>query len=486
MIHRPLAAFGAIAYGVRRVAAAILSLVGLGALAPFVVPALVVVLAVGAVVSASETARILDSRPDVTESTLAAVAAFDGEGSVWFAFDALVDDSSLPTPADLGTFFYLARDPEDRGRGLLVRSPLNDLTFRERVVRGALVEDPELVGRALEQFGGVPAGLDVDGSHYLDELGAGEPGEETVEPSDLRGLDAGSEGLVAGRVVSPATHAACAEASCDGEDARYLYLFADVGGRGAIVLRSPYPPDAVPVRLQGLHLRDAFDLAPVLESAWFAGIDAEVPTDRAFAADREPPITVPASWVPTILLGTLAAVLLGSLLVGYPVFARGGEPSRGRALAPGESVPVLVTGRLDDGRSNVSLDRSPGTVERLPVADVATLLWRYGRLGDATRRDAEERFALESEAADRLVINERDQSALLLVERDAGATVVSGRVYRIGRAAPGLRFRQGRSSAVLTTRTAEDRDRVAAEIAAEIAADPEPGTGSVLGSAPST
>ena len=486
MIHRPLAVLGAIAYGLTRVAAAILSLVGLGALGRFVVPALVVILAVGTVVSARETARILESRPEVTESTLADVAAFDGGGSVWFAFDALVDDSSLPTPADLGTFFYLARDPDDRGRGLLVRSPLNDLTFRERVVRGVLVEDPELVARAIEEFGGVPAGLDVDPSHVLDELGTGEPGEDVVDPADLRGLDAGAEGLVGGRVVSPATHSACADASCDGEDARYLYLFADVGGRRAIVLRSPHPPDAVPVRLEGLHLRDTFDLAPVVESGWFAEIDAEVPTDRAFAADREPPITVPASWVPTIAFGALGAVLLASLLVGYPVFARSADPPRRRALASGESIPVLVTGRLDDGRSTVTLDRSPATVERLPVRDVAMLLWRYGRLGDASRREAEERFALESGTADRLVINERDQSALVLVQPDARATVAAGRVHRVGRAAPGIRFRQGRSAALLTTRTAEDRDRVAAEIAAEVAADAERGPGGVLGSAPST
>ena len=486
MTHRLLAVIGAVAYGVRRVVGAILSLVGLGALARFVVPALVVVLAVAAVASARETTRILESRPTVTDSTLADVAAFDGGGSVWFAFDALVDDSSLPTPADLGTFFYLARDPEDPQRGLLVRSPVNDLSFRERIVRGVLVEDPDLVARALEQFGGVPAGLDVDDTHYLDELGAGEPGEDVVDPSDLRGFDAGMQGMVSGRVVSPATHVGCAEASCDADDARYLYLFADVGGRRAIVLRSPHPPDAIPVRLQGLHLRDSFDLAPVVDSAWFASIDADVPTDRAFAADREPPITVPASWVPTILFGALAAVLLASLLVGYPVFGRAAAPALARTLLPGEAIGVLITGRLDDGRSNVSLDGSPATVERLPAGEVATLLWRYGRLGDASRREAEERFAAESGTEDRLVINERDQSALVLVEPDAGASVAAGRVYRVGRTAPGVRFRQGRSSALLVTRSAEERDRVAAEVAAEITAQGGAGSGGVLGSAAST
>jgi hypothetical protein len=486
MIHRLLAMIGAVAYGVRRVASAVLGLVGLGALARFVVPLLVVVFTIAAVASARETARILDSRPDVTEATLTEVAEFDGEGSVWFAFDALIDDTSLPTPADLGTFFYLARDPEDPDRGLLVRSPLNDLFFRERTVTGVLVEDRELVASALEQFGGLPAGVDVDEARYLDEVDVAEASADAVAPSELGGLAAGAEGIVTGRVVAPSTYLGCAEASCNGDDARYLYLFADVNGGGSIVLRSPHPPDAVPVRLEGLHLRDTFDLAPVLESSWFAELDADVVTDRAFAADREPPITVPASWVPTVIFAILAGVLGVSLLVGYPIFATGPQPRAARVLATGEEVPVLVTGRLADGRSNVTLDRSPATVERLPVGEVAMLMWRYGLLRDASRREAEERFTREAGAAERLVVNERDQSALVLVARDGTASVSAGHVYRVGRSAAGVRFRQGGTSALLTTRSRDDRDRIASEIAAEIAAGDGRAESGVLGSAAST
>ncbi len=130
MIHRLLALLGVIAYAVRRLVASILGMVGLGAVARFVVPALVVAFAALALLTARDTAHILQARPEVTQATLAEVAADDGEGSIWFEFDALVDASSLATPADLGTFFYLARDPADPGRGLLVRSPQNDLFFR--------------------------------------------------------------------------------------------------------------------------------------------------------------------------------------------------------------------------------------------------------------------------------------------------------------------------------------------------------------------
>ena len=168
----------------------------------------------------------------------------------------------------------------------------------------------------------------MDEARYLDETGSGELADDAVEPSDLDGMEAGIEGLVVGRVISPGALALCeTEGGCDGDDGAWLYLFADTNGGSAIVLRSPHPPDAIPVRLQGLFMHDSYDLGPVLASPWYAEIDAEVPTDRAFAAGSQPPITVPASWVPTIIFAAVALLLLASQLVGYPVFARGADPA---------------------------------------------------------------------------------------------------------------------------------------------------------------
>lgn len=468
MIHRLLALLGVIAFAIRRTFASILSLIGLGFIAAFVVPALILLLAALAVGTALETARILETRPQVTESTLADVAADDGEGSVWFEFDALIDESFLPTPADRGTFFYFARDPGDPGRGLLVRSPQNDLFFRERVVRGVLVDDPELVADALGRLEAPPAGIDVESSLLLDETGIGDVSEETVEPSDLDGLVAGTEGVVAGRVLSPGAFSACAEEDgCQDGGGIHLYLFADQGSGSAIVLRSPHPPDALPVRLEGLHLLDTFDLAAVLESEWFAEIDAEVPTNRAFSAGSQPPITVPASWVPSFVYGGIAVLLLASLLVGYPVFTSTPAPGASRTLEAGEGVPILISGQLANPRARIAVDGSPGTVQRMGAAELAMIMWRYGLAGDLSRREAEERFSREAGAGTPLVIHERDQSALVVVEPAGGADAQAGNLYRVGRRSPAVRFRQGASNALLTTRSSEDRDRIAAEIAAE-------------------
>lgn len=463
MIHQLKAVLGSIAHGIRRFVGSILGLVGLGALARFAVPLLVAILAIGAAVSARDTAEILASRPEVTEATLSEVAGHSETGSVWYAFDALIDSSSHQTPADLGTFFYLARDPGDPEQGLLVRSPLNDTFFRRRVVTATIVEGPALVEGALERFGSVPPGFTVDRTRYLDETESGGDPEQAFEPSMLDEEAAGTNLLVAGRVVSPVRLTAT-----DGD--AYLYLFADVDGGAALVLRSPHAPDALPVRLEGLFLRDSFDLAPVLDTDWFASIDVDVPSDRALQADYRPPITVDASWVPTIVFAVLALLLLISHLIGYPIFGRSVAPSPGRSLPPGEAIDLEITGRMARDRSTLALDRSPGMLERLTVEDLALRMWRYGLLPqDLSRRDAERRYVEEAAGVtDRLVLHERDQSALVILERDPDAVSIEvGRLHRVGRSVPAVHLRQATTDVHLACRSDADRDRVAAEIAAE-------------------
>ena len=474
MSLRLRALLGSIAHGIRATAGSLLSLVGLGSLAAFVVPALIALLAYGAVTSALSTAAILDARPEVTRATLAEVAAFDGERgeSIWFQFEGILETDSFETAADLGSSFRLARDPADPDRGIIVRSSIGDSSFRQRVVGATLTEDPETVRRALDAFAAPPTGFDVDPSRYLEETESGGAREQAFLPSELADEPAGTSVLVTGQVVEPAELSACAvEGGCDGDDAAWFYVLADPEGREGIVLRSPHPPNALPVELQGLFLRESFDLAPVLESEWYASIDAEVPTDRALRAGSRPPITVEASWVPAIVLGSLALLLLASLLAGYPVFGRAGTAEPRRTLAAGELIEADITGRLARGARAITLDRSPGAVHRLTIPDLALLLWRYGLLPqDQSRREAEERFVAEASEPDRLVVHERDQSALVVVEGDAASVQVEpGRLHRVAGSVPAVRFRQGVSAAYLSTRTTEERDRLAAEIAAEIA-----------------
>jgi len=470
MIHYLRALLGSIAYGIRQFVGSILSFVGLRWLARFAVPLLIVAFAAAAVISARDTATILASRPEVQDTTLAEVASIDDpEGSVWFEFDALLDATHLEIPIDLGTFFYLARDPDDPQLGLLVRSPLNDAFFRVRTLTATLTEDEALIADAQDALGDLPSGFSLDGTRFLDETAAGGDADDALVPSELRDEEAGSEVLVTGRIVSPETYAACATDSCDGSDAAWWYYFADPEGAAAIILRSPHPPTALPARLQGLYQRDTFDLAPVLASDWFAAIQADVPTERAFQAGRRPPITVPTSWTPTILFAGASLFLLASLLAGYPVFGRSTRPAPARTLQPGEGIDVEISGRLDHQQSAISLQRSPGALERLTIAELALRMWRYGLLPrDLSRQEAEARFVTEASGeTDRLVLHERDQSAMVTFGRDGkDARLDVGRLYRIARSSPAIHVRQDATDAYLTTGSQEERDRAASEILA--------------------
>jgi len=474
MSQRLKALFGSIAHGIRASAGSILSLVGLRRLDPFVVPALIVALLAAGAVSARDTAAILASRPEVTQATLREVADFSGERgeSIWFQFEGLVDSTSFETDADFGTFFYLARDPESPDSGIIVRSGQNDAFFRQRVLGATIVEDADAVEAALDAFGSLPSGFEIDRARYLDEVESGGDPEAALVPSGLAEEPTGSTPVVTGRIVSPATYAACAVSTgCDGADAAWFYLLADAQAAEGIILRSPHPPTAIPVALQGLFLRASFDLGPVVESAWFASLDADIPQGRALTAGSRPPITVEASWVPTILYAVLALLLLISHLIGYPVFRAERQPTPQRTMVPGARIDADITGRIARDNAVLRLERSPGAIERLTIGALALLLWRYGLLpGDQSRREAEEAFVAQAAGEeDRLVIHERDQSALVIVDRDPGAVEVrSGRLHRVAGSVPAVKFRQGRSDAYLATRTVEDRDLLAAEIAAEV------------------
>jgi hypothetical protein len=473
MSYRPRAILGSIAFGLRQFAATLLSFLGLRSLARFAVPALIVALIAAAVITARDTIAILDSRPEINDTTLAEVAAYDGEGggSVWFQFDALLGPTNLSTPADRGTYFYLARDPAEPSTGLLVRSRLGDEAMRQRVLSVRIVEDEALVASTRDLLGSPDDGLDLDETRYVEELDSGGDAASAFVPSLLADEPDGSEILLTGRVVAPVVHSACAiAAGCDGDDAAWFYYLADPEDDAAIILRSPHPPEATPVRLQGLYRLDSYDLAPVIESEWFTGLDAEVPTERAFSAGSRPPIVVQESWVPTIVFGGLALLILASLVAGYPVFGDRARPVPGRGLAPGDRVDVEITGRLAREPGAISLERSPGSVERLSMSELALRMWRYDLLPrDLSRRDAEARFLAEATGeADRLVVHERDQSALIAIEHDPSLVEVDvGRLYRVSGSAPAVRLRQGASRAYLTTRSAEERDRIGSEIRGE-------------------
>ncbi len=171
------------------------------------------------------------------------------------------------------------------------------------------------------------------------------------------------------------------------------------------------------------------------------------------------------------VFAVLALLLLASHLAGYPVFgATRRQPEPSHSLGVGDAVDVVISGRLARDHATLRLDRSPGAVERLPISDLALRMWRYGLLSpELSRQEAERRFVQEAGASgNRPVVHERDQSALVVLGRGSGASVQAGRLHRLGRSVPAVHVRHDRTDAHLELRSTAERDRVAAEILAEV------------------
>ena len=86
--------------------------------------------------------------------------------------------------------------------------------------------------RPIGVFDSGVGGLTVDQTRYLDETASTGDADQAFLPSELGDEAAGGSVLVTGRVVSPGQLAACAlPEGCEGEDARWWYVFADPEGR---------------------------------------------------------------------------------------------------------------------------------------------------------------------------------------------------------------------------------------------------------------
>jgi hypothetical protein len=483
MLFRLLALVGLLAHVIDRFANFLLGLVGLR------LP--VVVLLIGALgllggLELLDNYRELAARPEPRQASVSEIVEETERGQIiWLRFSAEIVAEpyvrEIPVLAsgvhELGRrvyFYYLALDPDDRDVGLIVRSHLDDDHFRTRSLQARIDEDPDFVAGALRRLD-VPAGLRVDRARFLEEVSVAEPGDDAHEPEALAELATGSEVTVSGRLLAPTRAAACAppagETDCApaGVDDRWIYLLADPAGDTAYLLRSPHPPDAIPVNLQGLVLTDTFGAAPVVESDWVADLrdDLRYPRSRVLIDGAAPPFRTP-DWTGVIVMGGTALLLLVSRLVGYPIFRRSARAERVPPLSPGERLEVEMHGRLVTPRSRSALQGALGFVERATLHDLVLALWRYGQVEQGeSRRDIERRVAGEAAGRDtRLVVHAPGRSVLATLG-DHPVRVETGTVHRVTESRPALRLDDDELDLLVLFEEALDRDRAAGEIARE-------------------
>ena len=249
---------------------------------------------------------------------------------------------------------------------------------------------------------------------------------------------------------------------------RVYYLFADPAApEQAVIVRARERIPALevaggPVRLDGTITEDPFNMRNLLDEWDPTALhpDVRVIDSRLIAYAFETPFVEP-SWVPTILLGALAALALAGALVPQPILRRSAAVAGETGLTP---IALAVHGEMATPRGPVRLYGTPAQLEWMTVEEVARTRWRYwgAALGDV-RGDVE--AAVRSQGSDeRLVLHGPIGSVIWPVENAAALQIEAGDAFLGNHRAPALRLRGPGVTATLTFHDARTRDAALAEL----------------------
>lgn len=249
---------------------------------------------------------------------------------------------------------------------------------------------------------------------------------------------------------------------------RVYYLVADPAAPDrALVVRFAGPIPALesasgPVRLDGTITEDAFNMRSLL-AEWDISErypDLQLSETRLIAYAFATPFVEP-SWLGTIFLGVVAAVLLLGAFVPYPVL----RPMPASAVAGQTPIWLAIHGTLATPRGPVRLHGTPARLEWMDVEEVARTRWRYwgAGLGDM-RQEVEDAVRAHGRQGERLVIHGPTGSVIWPIEAGTGLEVEPGEAYAGLASHPALRVRGDGSAATLTFADAGSRNAAAAEL----------------------
>jgi hypothetical protein len=486
MLHRLAAAIGLVAHVIDRFGNWLIGLVGVRVRVPFAALLAIPLIWLSATSAIAGFER-LASQAEPEPATIAELVERQDPGA-YFTIQGLVHAESMTVESAIidpdafvagasSAHYYLLRDPSDPTAGMVVRSPLDDDRFRRRTLNATVVADPAFVAAALDELGAAADGWRVDSERYLDETVAGSaPEADASAPSvAVADAEAGDTVRVEGSVVSPGNAAACGDpsGSCSEESPR-AYLLADPESNGAVLLRSPHQPDAVPVEATGLLLAPNQTVAAEMEGDWLTDERATLrQRPRRIFFDGQVPPFFPPSFAGAIAGGGLAALLLVSTLVGYPRFRRdrGARPPSMPDLDSLDGLQVGATGRVTTTHGDVRITDEVGRFRRMDAREYELTRWRYGdQLGPTPKE-----LIAAAEAAGgepRLVLDIANASTLLRLWPSEGDIVAMepGWIEWARRGQPAIRVRGKGVELLLGFRDASDRDRIAALAAAPEAA----------------
>ena len=399
LLLRGTALLGSISHGLDRVSRRLLGLL------PFRLPAAVVVallLAAAAWGSAQETSRAIASRPQPRETTIEALV--EEPTADWISVAGLLSGPHLDNQiyaSDRATHFVrISDDPHDhvqeRGQESVLepgrRQTIFQLTQGDGVTRWFYVlRDPDggaeaIVVRSARDASEMrmrsievqSAGM-LDGLHHLVEVadaGFAEPSAQvtSVPEGELR--------------IVRATLADGAEVACDGTGAcwdggTWRYLVTDAADPSATAwLDSPHPPDRQPVTIRGVIATDPGRMEIVLATDEMrVALDGLRHPAGAVLADGIGPVVPESSYIVPVVLAVIAAVIVASAAIRYPMFRRtdaGPVPGLSRPVVD-ELVPVEVDGPAPGVSGPQLLWSTTATIGWLRARELARRAWHLRR-----------------------------------------------------------------------------------------------------------
>jgi len=279
-------------------------------------------------------------------------------------------------------------------------------------------------------------------------------------------------------VLIDGPHLATVEVFGGGESTlvdRIYYLVADPESSDrALVLRARSPIVALeaadgPIRLDGTISEDAFNMRSLL-AEWDPLADqpdVELSETRLLAYAFETPFLEP-SWIGSIILGLLAAIVLSGAAVRQPILRRSPSAAGARGQMP---IDVAIHGQLGTPRGPVRLHGTPAQLAWMNVEEVARTRWRYwgAALGDM-RGDVETAVRAHGDAGERLVLHGPTGSVIWPIERPGELVVEAGDAFLGLRRSAALRVRGDGADATLTFADRATRDAALAELGSADAA----------------
>jgi hypothetical protein len=366
-------------------------------------------------------------------------------------------------------WFYFFVDPATR-TGITVRSPRSPDDMYVGTAVGTLLSDPAYVAEQMSMLQETVPGLTLDGSMLVDTTLGGNA--TTVLPPNgpvpAVGTLVSLSGTMSG-YVEGCSEDADGNGSCDEDETdTYQYALYDAATKKGILVYTTEVPEFVGRTLTGMLRTDPGAVTEALTAPGLSFPDLGITVSSNYLLDDdEAPTSAPLAFGAAGILGLLGGIILIGLTGRYLVFRRSTDPlpSAARTLAPGDRIPVHVTGTLRSPAGRLHVREAAADLVRFPLAAP-----EEGAPGDAVDGVAGAPVAGADPGSDistTLIIERRGRPEGVAVGAGELHRLSAGRVMPLRGPRPALHATTGSGPILISFDTEADRDRAAAELVRE-------------------